>query len=64
MVGVCVFVCVCVTGGVPVFVEKKNLTFVFVSLYKLLETFRALMKHPRQTIVADRFTICSNSFVQ
>lgn len=37
---------------------------MFVSLYKLLETFRALMKHPRQTIVADRFTICSNSFEQ
>lgn len=42
------------------FVRKKS----FVSLYKLLEIFRALMKHPRQTIVADRFTICSNSFVQ
>lgn len=31
---------------------KKNRTFFFLSLYKLLETFRALMKHPRQTVMA------------
>lgn len=59
-------VCLCVTGGVRVCVcfckKKKNICFL--SLYKLLETFRALMKHPRQTMVAYLFTIYSNSFVQ
>lgn len=44
--------------------EKKRKNVCFLSLYKLLETFRALMKHPRQTMVAYLFTICSNSFVQ
>lgn len=47
-----------VTGGVCAFVKKKeqklkkNRTFFFLSRYKLLETFRALMKHPRQTVMA------------
>lgn len=55
------WVCVCEVNGVCVFVKKKEKKkmfkkkthLFFTSLYKLLETFRALMKHPRQTIVAD-----------
>lgn len=33
--------------------ERKKISF-FVSLYELLETFRALMKHPRQTDYSGR----------
>lgn len=58
MHGVCA--CVCIWLRVCVFVSL----FFFMSLYKLLETFRALMKHPRPCTVAHWFTVCSSSFLQ
>lgn len=54
------WVCVCVLM-VAASMWGFGCCFFCVSLYKL-ETFRALMKHPRQTIVADQFTICSSVF--